>query len=75
MFKVIYIYHIYSYVKVKQKIYKAKEKKRHMYMFTLSQKTIKETQLLGFTKFTPYTLPPFIPRVLQVLCRDKAHGR
>lgn len=35
----------------------SKKKKRHMYMFTLSQKTKKETQLSGFTKFMPY-IPP-----------------
>lgn len=60
---------IYIYDKVKQK--STKQKKRHMYMFTLSQKTI-ETPLLGFTKFIAHlTLPSYLG-ALQVPHRDEA---
>lgn len=48
------------------------KKKRHMYMFTLSQKTL-ETQLLEITKSIPHTPPhTTFPRVLQVLRRKQS---
>lgn len=58
--------------RLNKKIYKAKKKKkRHMYMFTLSQKTL-ETQLLEITKSIPHTPPHTFPRVLQVLRRKRS---
>lgn len=63
------IHTIYIYDKVKQK--STKQKKRHMYMFTLSQKTT-ESSLLGFTKFIAHpTLPSYLV-ALQVPHCDEA---
>lgn len=53
---------------------KKKKKKKKAYVHVHPVPVNKKTQLLGFTKFIPY-IPPSFPHVLQVLCRNKAHGR
>lgn len=76
MFKVIYIYNIYSYAKVKQKSTKQKKKKekKKAYVHVHPVPENKKTNSLGFTRFKPFTPPRFL-RVLRAPCREEARRR